>query len=200
MTTTHDQVKPHLAIIGAGGFAREVECWARNEYECTFYAEDEYAGGIVQPLSSFDPSNGYAVIAIGDPNQRRRIAESMPIDTKWATLIHPSVQILDKDNVIIQRGSIICAGVIITTGVKIGMHSHLNLSTTIGHDCNLRDYFTTAPTVNVSGNVTTGSNVYVGTNAAIRQRVTIAGNTTIGMGATVLNDIKRSGVYVGLVK
>jgi len=190
----------NLAIIGAGGFAREVECWAKHSYYCQFYAEDEYASGYVKPLSSFDPTKEKAIIAIGDPNQRRRIAEAMPKNTKWATLIHPSVQILNDAMVCIQRGSIICAGTVITTNVSIGSHSQLNLNTTIGHDCILSDYFTTAPAVNISGNVTCGNNVYIGTNASIKQGVRIIGNTTIGMGSVVLRDIKESGTYVGLVK
>lgn len=189
-----------LAIIGAGGFAREVACWAAERYDVTFYADDEYAGGHVRPLSTFDPTKGRAIVAIGDPNQRRRIVESMPSETVWATLIHPSVQILDVESVLIMRGSIICAGSVLTTNIVVGQHSHLNLNTTIGHDCRLGDYFTTAPAVNVSGNVTTEKQVYIGTNASIRQKVNICGNVTIGMGAIVLNDIKEVGTYKGLVK
>ena len=189
-----------IAIIGAGGFAREVECWAIDIAPCTFYAEDEYAGGYIKPLSKFDPTKERAVIAIGDPNQRRRIAEAMPKGTIFTTLIHPSAQILDEDEVFINEGSIICANTVITSGVKLGKHTHLNLNTTIGHDCNLGDYFTTAPGVNVSGNVRAGNNVYIGTNASIRQGVDITGSVTIGMGAVVLNDITEGGTYVGLVK
>ena len=183
------------AIIGYGGFAREVADWSGIT---SFYVEDEYASGIAKPLSTFDPTKEKAVIAIGDPHQRRRIAESMPKETTWATLIHPRA-LIGKD-VIIMRGSIICAGVIVTTNVIIGQHSHLNLSTTVGHDCRLGDYFTTAPSVNISGNVNAGKQVYVGTNAAIRQKVNITDNVTIGMGAIVLNDIKEAGTYVGLIK
>ena len=190
----------NLAIIGHGGFAREVECWAKERYFCTFYAEDEYAGGIVKPLSTFNPNNSRAVIAIGDPNTRRRIARAMPKETTFASLVHPSVKILDPETVLIMRGVIICAGSILTTNIMVRDHTHLNLNTTVGHDCELGRYFTTAPAVNISGNVKTGSNVYVGTNAAIREKVTIASNVTIGMSATVLNDIKQSGTYVGLVK
>lgn len=189
-----------LAIVGAGGFAREVACWAAERYDVTFYAEDEYASGHVRPLSTFDPTKARAIVAIGDPNQRRRIVESMPRETVWATLIHPSVHILDVESVLIMRGSIICAGSVLTTNIVVGQHSHLNLNTTIGHDCRLGDYFTTAPAVNVSGNVTTEKQVYVGTNASIRQKVNICGNVTIGMGAIVLNDIKEAGTYKGLVK
>ena len=87
-----------------------------------------------------------------------------------------------------------------TTNVVIGEHSHLNLLTTIGHDCRLGDYFTTAPAANISGNVITGKNVYIGANASVRQKVNMVGNTTIGMGAIVLNDIKDAGTYKGLIK
>ena len=41
------------------------------------------------------------------------------------------------DDCEIGAGSIITAGCIITTNIKIGKHSHLNLHTTIGHDCEL---------------------------------------------------------------
>lgn len=189
-----------LAIIGAGGFAREVECWAKKMSICTFYAEDKFAGGHIKPLSWFNPKKERAVIAIGDPIQRQRIAEALPKETEYATLIHPSVIILDPEEVTIFDGTIICAGSIITTNVKLGRHTHINLNTTIGHDCELGNYFTTAPGANISGNVTTGSNVYIGTNASIRQKVTITDNVTIGMGAIVLNDINDSGTYTGLVK
>lgn len=187
-----------LAIIGAGGFAREVAAWAKLVYNVTFYVDDQYASGDIRPLSSFDPNKSYAVIAIGDPNIRKSIAQRMPEETQFVTLIYPSVQMLDE--MYIGEGSIICAGSILTTNIEIGKHSHLNLNTTVGHDCKLGDYFTTAPAVNISGNVTTGECVYIGTNAAIRQKVNITSDVTVGMGAIVLNDINQSGTYKGLVK
>jgi len=190
----------NLAIIGHGGFAREVECWAKDRYYCNFYVEDKYAGGGALPLSLFDPNNSRAIVAIGDPNTRRRIVDTMPKETIWATLIHPSVVITDHETVLIMKGSIVCAGTVLTTNITIDQHSHLNLNTTVGHDCRIGKFFTSAPGVNISGNVTTGNNVYIGTNASIREKVTITGNTTIGMGAVVLNDIKEPGTYVGLVK
>lgn len=190
----------NLAIIGAGGFAREVECWAKLRYACTFYVEDEYANGKIRPLSEFDPTNSRAIIAIADPNTRRRIAESMPKETIFTSLVHPTVNILDPETVLIMRGVIICAGVTLTTNIIVRDHVHLNLNTTVGHDCELGRYLTTAPAVNISGNVKTGSNVYIGTNTSIREKVEITSNVTVGMGAVVLNDIKQPGTYVGLVK
>jgi sugar O-acyltransferase (sialic acid O-acetyltransferase NeuD family) len=186
----------NLAIIGAGGFGREVAAWARPFYETvTFYVEPEYEG---IPLTEI-PKKDRVVVAIANPIQRQRIVESLPKETKWATLIHPTVKVLD-DNILIGKGSIICAGCILTTNIKIGAHSHLNLNTTVGHDCRLDNYFTTAPAANISGNVETGQRVYVGTNASIREKVKINNDVTIGMGSIVLNDITERGTYKGLVK
>lgn len=189
-----------LAIIGHGGFAKEVEAWARNKYQCSFYVDDEYAGRGALPLSSFDPTEQKAVIAIGDPSTRRRIADSLPKETKYVTLIHPSAQILDPSTTLLMKGVIICAGAILTHDIIVSEHTHININTTIGHNSRIGRYNTISPAVNVSGNVTTGSYVYLGTNSSIKEKVTITANTTIGMGSVVINDVRQSGTYVGLVK
>jgi|DEB0MinimDraft_10_1074344.scaffolds.fasta_scaffold29731_3 sugar O-acyltransferase (sialic acid O-acetyltransferase NeuD family) len=187
----------NLQIIGHGGFAKEVAAWASKVYMIDFFVEDEYACRGALPLSKIDPKIP-AVISIGDPNTRRRIAESLP-DQKWDTLVHPSVTLLDRD-VRAMRGCIICEGSILTQDIVINEHSIINLNCTIGHNCRIGAYNTLSPAVNMSGNVTTNNNVYIGTNASIKEGVIITGNVTIGMGATVIGDIKEAGTYVGLVK
>jgi UDP-3-O-[3-hydroxymyristoyl] glucosamine N-acyltransferase len=82
--------------------------------------------------------------------------------------------------------------------VKIGKHAHLNLHTTIGHDCRIGDYFTTAPGVKVSGNCNLGDCVYLGTNSSIREKINICNNVTIGLGSGVVKHILEPGTYVGL--
>jgi UDP-3-O-[3-hydroxymyristoyl] glucosamine N-acyltransferase len=120
----------------------------------------------------------------------------MPKNTSYYTYIDANARILDK-NCIIGKGSVICAGVIVTTNIKIGEFSHLNLNTTIGHDTITGSYFTTAPGVNVSGNCIIGDNVYCGTNSAIREKVKICDNVVLGLNAGVVKDITVSGVYTG---
>lgn len=193
-------VTNNLAIIGHGGFAKEVEAWARNTYFCNYYVEDEYAGRGALPLSKFDPTKSKAIIAIGDPSTRRRIADSMPKETNFATLIHPSAQIIDPSTILIMKGCIICAGVVITTDVIVSEHAHINLNCTVGHGARIGRYNTLSPGVNISGDVTLGSYVYVGTNTAVKEKTSVVSNVTIGMGSTVIRDIKQSGTYFGLVK
>lgn len=189
------------AIIGAGGFGREVY-WSLSLMErinTIFFVDDKYYDGsddLILPISTFNPEEYEVVVAIGDPKDRFDIVQRLPKTTKFFTHIHPSVQILDP-NIQIGEGSIICAGTIITTNVKIGKHAHLNLQTTIGHDCEIGDYFTTAPGAKISGNCKIYDCVYIGTNASIKEKISIHSLTTIGLNAGVTKHIEESGIYVG---
>ena len=157
--------------------------------------DDEIMGVPVMPQSKFNANEHVAVVAIGNPTVRQKVADSLPTQTEWHTIIHPTA--VSSQWVEIGEGSIITAGCVLTTHIDLGMHSHLNLHTTIGHDCRIGNFFTTAPGANISGNCKIGDRVYIGTNAAIKQGVTICDDVTIGMGGVVLKDITEPGVYVG---
>lgn len=190
------------SIIGAGGFGREVY-WSLSDKErkdCVFFVDDKFydeKDEKIKPISSFDPEIYEIVVAVGDPQSREKIINSLPKNTKFFTHIHHSVQILGND-VEIGEGSIICAGSILTTNIKIKKHCHLNLNSTIGHDCEIGDYFTTAPGAKVSGNCVIGDRVYLGTNSSIKQKIKICDDVTIGMNAAVVKDITENGIYVGV--
>jgi len=190
-----------IGIIGAGGFGRELY-WSLLSDErknAVFFVDDKYFDGsnnIILPISKFNPNEYKIIIAVGNPNDRFDIVNRLPKETKYLTHIHPSVIILG-DDVEIGEGSVICAGSIITTNVKIGKHSHLNLQTTIGHDCIIGDYFTTAPGVKISGNCNIDKRVYVGTNASIREKINVCSDVTLGLNCGVVKDIILPGTYVG---
>lgn len=190
--------KLEKAIIGAGGFAREIRA-ALDLPNIKFFVDEKYQKieENIYGLSHFDPTKYKVVVAIGDPIDRSNMIVKLPENTKYFTFIDPSVKIHDN-NIQIGEGSIICAGTIITTNIKIGKHAHLNLLTTIGHDTQIGDYFTTAPGVKISGNCNIGDKVYVGTNASIRQKINICDKVTIGMNAAVVKDIDTYGVYAGV--
>lgn len=197
-------------ILGTGGFGRETLCCLMDTMKSTdraleeiacFMVEDEYyeapqvMGIDVIPLSKFDPSKYDVVVAIGDPLARKKVISRLPDDTQFATIIHPNALI--SKWVTIGEGSIITAGAIVTCNITIGKHAHINLNTTIGHDCVIGDFFTTAPGVNISGNCRFGDCVYFGTNSSVKERVSICDNVIIGMGGVVVKEIMESGVYIG---
>ena len=188
-------------IIGIGGFGKEI-FWSLSQQErqnLMFFVDDNYykeGSANILPLSKFDPYEYEVVVAIADSTTRERIVNSLPPETKYFTHIHPSVQI-HGDDVVIGEGSIICAGTIITCNVNIGKHTHLNLITTVGHDCEIGDYFTTAPGVQISGNEKIGKRVYFGTRSCIKQKLKVCDDVIIGMNSGVVKDITNPGTYIG---
>lgn len=208
-----DVNRKKVCIIGAGGFAKEILCClvdiigeASNEISdmaCFLVADkdfDEYKNKKILGIDvisqcAFDPERYVAIIGVGNPLLRKKIKEDLPENTEFVTLIHPTVVM--SSSVEVGEGSIITAGCILTCDIKIGAHSHLNLHTTIGHDCLIGNYFTTTPACNISGNCTFGDSVYLGTNASVRQGINICDNVTIGMGGVVVKDISESGIYIG---
>lgn len=204
------EIDKKICIYGTGGFGREVLCCLidiiagtklKIEEIACFMVGDEYfkeskiMGIEVIPQSKFDPALYDVVVAIGDPVLRKKVVDNLPQETTYTTLIHPGAVI--SEWVKIGEGSIITAGTILTCNITIGRHAHLNLHTTVGHDCVIGDFFTTAPAANISGNCHFGDYVYLGTNAAVRNGVTICSNVTIGMGGVVVKDINEEGVYIG---
>jgi sugar O-acyltransferase (sialic acid O-acetyltransferase NeuD family) len=185
-------------LIGAGGFAREVRAHMNN-FNMKCFVDEEYFKPNKENIFSiqdFDPLRMQALIVVGDPNDRKKIFESMPIETEYFTFIHSSAQLLGND-IKIGKGSFISANCIITTNVHLGEHTHLNLSSTIGHDCIIDNFFTTAPGAKISGKCKIEECVYVGTNASIKEKLNICSNVTIGLQSGVVKDVNEPGVYVG---
>lgn len=195
-----------VAIFGTGGFAREVACvlhdLGRGDRIAGFYEPDErfvereLLGVPVRPRSGFDPSKHHAVVGIGNPTIRQKVVGELPTETVFETLIHPTAVI--SQWVDVGAGSVICAGCILTCQISIGKHCHINLNSTVGHDCTFGDFCTVAPGANISGNCEFGSRVDVGTQVSFRQNVSVCNDAVIGMGAVVVKDIVVPGTYVGI--
>lgn len=188
------QLEP--VIIGAGGFAREVQMEVKMQYgnDLKMYVDDQYWVEGLFKISEFNPETQSALIAIGSPADKKLMLAKLPENTTFWNYISPRAYV---NNLVLGVGNFICAGVIITTDVTIGNHVHLNLQTTVGHDAVIGDFVTTAPSVNISGNVTIGNGVYLGTKSCVREKLSICDDVILGMNAGVVSNIEESGVYVG---
>ena len=199
-----------FCIVGDGGFAREVFCllwdvvknenidlrdWVRFMLADDGYVKQEIMGITTISHAEFNPELYQVIIGIGNSKRRAEIVNELPTNSEYATLIHPNAII--SNWVEIGHGSIVAAGCILTCNIKVGKHAQLNLQTTIGHDCFIDDYFTTAPSVNISGICDFGKHVYFGTNSSVRQNIKICDNVIIGMGGVVVKSITEEGIYIG---
>jgi sugar O-acyltransferase (sialic acid O-acetyltransferase NeuD family) len=196
-------------IVGTGGFAREVAAIfdQLDSYDnfLGFIDQEDvaeaYKGKLIMDRkvlsqNDFTSDMGAVVVAIGDSTVREKVVSQLPENTKFTSVIDPNAIV--SRWVSIGEGSVVCAGCILTTQIKLGAHAQLNLGTTIGHACVIGDFFTTAPSVNISGDCNFDKRVYFGTGAATRQGIDIVSDVTIGMGAMVVKNIIEPGVYVGI--
>lgn len=160
----------------------------------------EYAvlGGIDELLATHQQLN--LLLAMGDPNVKALLVTKINrhIKPDYPLLIHPQALIQDFDSVWMGSGTIITAGVILTTDIQVGDHVLLNLNCTIGHDVSIGDYSSLMPGVNVAGNVTIGSEVLVGSGANILNGLTIGNGARIGSGAVVTKDVPAGETVVGV--
>lgn len=204
-----------LYIVGCGGFGREVAdvvdaVNARTpEWNLVGFADDapsaadrarvadlglEVVGGVDDLLRR---APAHAVIGIGNGRVRETIDRRL-VAAGWEApaLVHPSAS--TGAAVTIGGGTIVCAGVRLTTNIKIGRHVHLNLNSTVGHDCEVGDYVSVNPLVAVSGNVVIGVRAMLGTHAAVLQNISIGADAVVGGGALVVKDVPESVVVKGV--
>ena len=208
-----DVSAPQLVVYGAGGFAREA-CWL---------AEACPEAGVVMAMIDDDPArhasvNGIQVcgleearrrfpsarmvVAIGSPQHRAAAVErAAAAGFTFASLIHPRSE--RSRWIQMGEGTVICAGSILTTNIRIGRQVHINLACTLGHDVVLGDFVTLAPGVNLSGRVRVGDRAYVGTNASIINGeadapIVIGEDAVIGAAACVTRSVAAGTTVVGV--
>jgi sugar O-acyltransferase (sialic acid O-acetyltransferase NeuD family) len=202
-----------IAIVGAGGFGREVRMLIdqinRNspQWEYIGFFDDDFQGcSKVDPaerLGGIDLVNSWKeslalVCAVGNPLVKRKILTKITNPKiYYPILVHPQA-LVGCSNVHIGAGSILCAGSIVTVDIKIGCHVILNLSCTVGHDTVIGDYCSFMPAVNISGEVQIGEAVYAGTGAKIINRLTIGEEAILGAGSVVLKSVPPRCTVVGV--
>jgi sugar O-acyltransferase (sialic acid O-acetyltransferase NeuD family) len=202
-----------LFIFGAGGFGREVAWLAEQVHgaalEVVFLVDDasyvrESVNGLevhlIDDIHAAD--NDVFVVAVGDAELRRRAASLCSTQgLRPVTLIHPRVEC--SRFVEMGNGSIVCAGNILTTNIRLGSHVHVNLDCTIGHDVEIGSFSTLSPGVHVSGNVKIGENVFIGTGATIingssGMPLIIGDGAVIAAGACVTKPVEAGALVAGV--
>jgi sugar O-acyltransferase (sialic acid O-acetyltransferase NeuD family) len=202
-----------IVIVGAGGHARDV----LDVFEACNAAAPRYdVAGFVVESAWYQPGaivNGYPVLgdfgwlethraevevvcAVGDTALRRRLAEqAAALGVRFCTVVHPSAQLTAR--VAMAEGCVVCAGVVMTSNVRLGRHVHVNLASTLAHDVVVEDFATLAPGVRLSGNVHVGEGANVGTGASVIEKIRVGAWSVVGAGAAVIRDVPPDVTAVG---
>jgi sugar O-acyltransferase (sialic acid O-acetyltransferase NeuD family) len=200
-----------VAILGCGGFAREV-CWALESARTYpggervevvgFVDRTEQPSGLYgKPVWTLDQVDRDVRLLCGIggmPEIKQRVVEDAlrrgfrftPPLVAGGVAIGPNVEI--------GEGTIVCAGNILTVDIKIGRHVAVNLACTIGHDCVIEDYCTLSPGVNVSGHVSLERGAYLGTGAALIEGLRIGAYSVVAAGGVVTRDVPERALVAGV--
>jgi sugar O-acyltransferase, sialic acid O-acetyltransferase NeuD family len=195
-----------IVVIGAGDFGKEV-AWLIEDinkkaptYIILGFLDDDtdkigkQLNGYecLGPVSSLIELNknhhACAVVAMQDSDIRRQIVKMFPEFDSWETLIHPTANISASSK--IGKGCIVCANNNISVNTAIGDQVIMNLSVTMGHDCEVADYVSIMSGTVVSGHVTLGDGAYLGSNSTVVPGKKVGNHSRVGAGSVVIRNVK----------
>lgn len=213
------RVTTPLVVAGAGGFGRETldvvdavnAASPHPVWDLLGVLDDDltdlnrarlaarsvpFLGGIDDFLRTSHGSAAY-VVGIGSPRARRLVAGRFDVaGLTAATLVHPSATRGAVSTLGV--GTVVCAGVTISTNVHLGRHVHLNPNATIGHDTVLEDYVSINPLAGVSGDCVIESETLVGAGAVVLNGLRVGRGATVGGAACVVRDVEPGSTMIGV--
>lgn len=195
-------------IIGSGGQARQVLSIAHS-----LNPPLDVYGFIAPKVDKIYLVNGVEVIdetsfiqsgrnsdlllnGLGRPERKNVIDSYLRKGFSFTSLIHPSSTL--GEFTVVGNGTIIQAGVRITTNVQIGNFVLLDLNCTVGHDVSIGDYTTISTGVSIAGGAQIGSGCWIGSGAIIIEDIKIGNGSLIGAGSVVTRDVEENTLAYGV--
>jgi sugar O-acyltransferase (sialic acid O-acetyltransferase NeuD family) len=206
-----------IAIIGAGGMAREIASAVGSINHTS--SQFEFLGYVVTDLSRLGPrdsrdqvlgdiswlrKNSDSVdalaLGIGSPGVRLKLAaelRSLLPRLEWPAIVHPAA-IIDLDSANIAEGCFVGARVTATVNITLEPFALCNFSCTLGHEARVGAGSVVNPGANISGGVVIGAGALIGTGAQVLQYLHIGSGATVGAGAVVTHDVPEGVTVVGV--
>ncbi|MGC9090025.1 MAG: acetyltransferase [Caldisericia bacterium] len=199
-------MKNDIYIIGAGGHGEVIlDILLKNNIVPKGFLDDnrslwnkEIQGiKVLGRINLAKELEGKFIIAIGDNEKRKEIVNYLKFNKeKFINAIHPSVILGNEINY--GYGNMIIGGVFINTKTKIGDHTIINTSSSIDHHNIIGDFVHIAPGVHTGGNVTIAEGSLIGIGSTILPNIKIGRWSIVGAGSVVIDNIPDNVVVVGV--
>jgi sugar O-acyltransferase (sialic acid O-acetyltransferase NeuD family) len=193
-----------IIVLGAGGHAKVILSMllVAGARVAGIYDDDPAKRGTmvfhVPVLGSiselkYDQGRRY-VIGVGDNTMRHHIAARFPA-VDWLTVVHPKAYVHPSCSLGV--GSVVVAGAVIQSGVRVGRHCIINTGATVDQDCVIGDFCHLGPGCSLSHAVTVSEGVFMGINSAATSRLGVGAWTTLGAGGLINSDLPGGVLAVG---
>ena len=204
----------NIAIIGAGGFGKEVACIINkiNETKPTWKLVGFFDDGMKNgsQVSHFGKILGNTedlnlwkddlsiVFAIGNPNIIKMIVSSLSNKfLDFPNLIHPEVFFADRISLNLGKGNVIVRGCSFSVDVAVGDFNQFNSFSALAHDVQVGSFNVFMPLTRVSGEVSIGSLNLFGIGSIILQKIKIGNRVKIAPSSVVMRKTKDDCFYMG---
>lgn len=200
-----------VLLVAASGLAREVLSVLRRSGEHTvigFLDDDQTMWGKHRDGLTIlggtehvvDHPRARLLICAGHGAARAeiaaRLAESGRTRDDYVSVIDPSVVV--PADCTVGPGSILLAGVVMTTNVELGRHVVVMPNATLTHDCLVESFATLCAGVVLGGHARIGEGAYLGMNASVREGIRVGRRAVLGMGAALTQDLPSEEMWVGV--
>jgi sugar O-acyltransferase (sialic acid O-acetyltransferase NeuD family) len=180
-------------IIGGGGHAHVVaSLLAVRPEQLRYIVPNPTTANEISETAFFAQIDDYRAasvyMGIGNNAARKRA-----YDRLIAAGIRPAAAVAKHAfiaaDVQIGAGAVLCPGVVVNAGARIGANTIINTLSGIDHDCVIGDHTQICPGVSLAGSVVVGSNCFFGVKSAVGPNVTIGCDVTVCAGSVVLKNV-----------
>ncbi|SDU84350.1 sugar O-acyltransferase, sialic acid O-acetyltransferase NeuD family [Microlunatus sagamiharensis] len=201
-----------LVLVAASGLAREVlaalaEDPAGHEVRGVLDDAPNLQGtlvGGVPVLGTLEDAAAHPdaqlLVCVGRGAGRATVVDRLAglgvTDERYATYVHPLASVPATCRV--GSGSVVLAGAVLTTDVRLGRHVVVMPRVVLTHDDSVADFATLCSGVVLGGHVHVGRAAYLGMNSSVREDSTVGAGAVLGMGAVLLTDLPDDQTWVGV--
>jgi sugar O-acyltransferase (sialic acid O-acetyltransferase NeuD family) len=203
-------VASRLLILGAGGHGRAVADLARacGFTVAGFTDRSSAAGSPGTPVLGTDTQLAAlirpqqidgGVVGVGNTALVRRaqlydvlVAAGVP----QPALVHPRAVASPSSEV--GPGSVVFAGCVLGSGVRIGANAVLYSGVVVEHECAIADHAYLSPGVVLSGQVTVEAGAFLGAGAVVLPGLRIGAGAVVAAGAVVTADVPAGQTVMGV--
>lgn len=213
MEKINNHVRRNWAVVGAGGFGREVCCVVKNNIDYLNLNEfigffddnndlnrENELGKIVGSVSDLcEKYNNITIfLAIANPKSRFAVYQRLrPCKFDFPNLLNFDFKILHKESFKIGRGNIVFSRSSVSVNVTLGDFNILNSNISIGHDSEVGNFNTFMPATKISGDVIIGDQNNFGLNCGVLQGVNVGNCNTVGPMSVLYKNTKNNQTYLG---